>query len=47
MSRATVASSDGKELVLKYKDGEKKFIVPANIEVVMLRSGDGRRSQAG
>jgi outer membrane lipoprotein SlyB len=31
-----VASSDGKELVLKYKDGEKKFIVPANIEVVMF-----------
>jgi hypothetical protein len=31
-----VAGSDGKELVLKYKDGEKKFIVPANIEVVMF-----------
>ena len=31
-----VASADGKELVLKYKDGEKKFIVPANIEVVMF-----------
>jgi hypothetical protein len=31
-----VASSDGQELVLKYKDGEKKFIVPANIEVVMF-----------
>jgi hypothetical protein len=31
-----VSSSDGKELVLKYKDGEKKFIVPANIEVVMF-----------
>lgn len=29
-----VASADGKELVLKYKDGEKKFIVPANVEVV-------------
>ena len=26
-----VASADGKELVLKYKDGEKKFIVPANM----------------
>ena len=32
---SAVASSDGKELVLKYKDGEKKFTVPANIEVVM------------
>jgi uncharacterized protein Veg len=34
-----VASSDGQELVLKYKDGEKKFIVPANIEVVMIDPG--------
>jgi len=31
-----VTSSDGKELVLKYKDGEKKFIVPANAEIVMF-----------
>jgi hypothetical protein len=31
-----VASSDGKELVLKYKDGEKKFTVPTNVEVVMF-----------
>jgi hypothetical protein len=31
-----VVSADGKELVLKYKDGEKKFIVPANVEVVMF-----------
>jgi len=29
-----VASSDGKDLVLKYKDGEKKFIVPANAIIV-------------
>jgi hypothetical protein len=33
---SAVASSDGKELVLKYKDGEKKFMVPANVEVVMF-----------
>jgi outer membrane lipoprotein SlyB len=33
---SAVASSDGKELVLKYKDGEKKFVVPANVEVVMF-----------
>jgi hypothetical protein len=32
---SAVASAD-EELVLKYKDGEKKFIVPANIEVVMF-----------
>jgi hypothetical protein len=31
-----VTSADGKELVLKYKDGEKKFVVPANVEVVMF-----------
>jgi hypothetical protein len=31
-----IAGSDGKELVLKYKDGEKKFVVPANVEVVMF-----------
>ena len=34
-----VAGSDGKSLVLKYKDGEKNFIVPANIEVVMFAPG--------
>ena len=36
---SAVASVDGKELVLKYKDGEKKFIMPANIEVVMFVPG--------
>ena len=38
MTNATVdsqvASSDGQKLVLKYKDGEKTFIVPANVTVV-------------
>jgi hypothetical protein len=29
-----VAISDGQKLVLKYKDGEKTFIVPANAAVV-------------
>jgi len=33
---SAVTSSDGKDLVLKYKDGEKKFTVPANVEVVMF-----------
>jgi hypothetical protein len=33
---SVVTSVDGQELVLKYKDGEKKFIVPANAEVVMF-----------
>jgi hypothetical protein len=31
-----VASANGQELVLKYKDGEKKFIMPPNVEVVMF-----------
>jgi hypothetical protein len=34
-----VASTDGQELVLKYKDGEKKFIMSPNIEVVMFVPG--------
>ena len=42
-----VASDDGKELVLKYKDGEKKFIVPANVEVVMFVPAIYGRPQAG
>jgi Cu/Ag efflux protein CusF len=33
---SAVTSSNGQELVLKYKDGEKKFVVPANVEVVMF-----------
>ena len=33
---SAVTSSDGQELVLKYKDGEKKFTVPANVEVVIF-----------
>ena len=36
---SAVASADGKELVLKYKNGEKKFIIPANVEVVMFVPG--------
>jgi hypothetical protein len=33
---SAVTGVTGRELVLKYKDGEKKFIVPANVEVVMF-----------
>jgi hypothetical protein len=33
---SVVTGVDGHELVLKYKDGEKKFIVPADVEVVMF-----------
>jgi hypothetical protein len=31
-----VTGVDGQELVLKYKDGEKKFIMPADVVVVMF-----------
>ncbi len=31
-----VVSNDGQTLVMKYKDGEKSIIVPANVEVVMF-----------
>src|SRR3984885_9214017 len=33
---SVVTGVDGHELVLKYKDGEKKCIVPADVEVVMF-----------
>jgi hypothetical protein len=34
-----VAISDGKKLVLKYKDGDKTFVVPDNIKVVLFAPG--------
>jgi outer membrane lipoprotein SlyB len=36
---SAVVKADGQELVLKYKDGEKTFIVPANVEVVEFAPG--------
>ena len=43
MTNANVDSevdiSDGKKLVLKYKDGDKTFIVPDNVKVVMFAPG--------
>jgi len=44
---SAVASVDGKELVLKYKDGEKKFSIPANIEVVMFVPGSTADLKSG
>jgi hypothetical protein len=44
---SAVTSDDGKELVLKYKDGEKKFIVPANVEVVMFAPADATALKPG
>ena len=34
-----VAITDGKKLVLKYKDGDKTFVVPDNVKVVMFAPG--------
>jgi hypothetical protein len=43
MTNATVDSevavSDGQKLVLKYKDGDKTFIVPSNVAVVSFAPG--------
>lgn len=44
MTNATVAdlvrSSDGRTLTLRYKDGEKKVVVPEGVPVVTFRPGD-------
>jgi hypothetical protein len=42
-----VAISDGKKLVLKYKDGDKTFIVPDNIKVVMFAPGSAADLKPG
>ena len=44
MTNATVAdlarSSEGRTLTLRYKDGEKKVVVPDGVPVVTMRPGD-------
>jgi hypothetical protein len=42
-----VAITDGKKLVLKYKDGDKTFIVPDNVKVVMFAPGSTADIKAG
>ncbi|MBO0763022.1 MAG: hypothetical protein J2P50_00270 [Hyphomicrobiaceae bacterium] len=37
---AQVTSADGQTLTLKYKDGEKKIIVPAGTPIVSFAAGD-------
>ena len=44
---SAVVSADGKELVLKYKDGEKKVHCAGEYRGRDVCSGDGRRPQAG
>ena len=43
----TTASSDGQVLTLKYKDGEKKIIVPTGIPIVAYLPGDVNELKAG
>ena len=43
----TAASSDGQILTLKYKDGEKKIVVPAGIPIVSYVPGEVSELKAG
>jgi Domain of unknown function (DUF5666) len=43
----SVAGSDGQALTLKYKDGEKKIVVPANTPIVSYVSGDKTELKPG
>ena len=42
-----IVSNDGQQLVMKYKDGEKKIAVPANVEVVMFVPATAADIKAG
>jgi hypothetical protein len=44
---AQVASADGQVLTLKYKDGEKKIIVPDGIPIVAFTAGDASDLKPG
>src|SRR5215813_12368353 len=43
----TSASSDGQVLVLKYKDGEKKIVVPADTPIVIYVPGEKSELKPG
>ena len=43
----TAASSDGQTLTLKYKDGEKKVLVPPGIPIVVYTPGEVGELKAG
>lgn len=47
MTNATVAKVAGRKLSLKYKDGEKTVLVPANAKVVKLEPGDKSQLKPG
>jgi hypothetical protein len=44
---SSVVSNDGQTLVMKYKDGEKKITVPANVEVVKFAPATVAEIKAG
>ena len=43
----TTASSDGQVLTLKYKEGEKKIVVPQGIPIVVYIPGEVSELKAG
>ena len=43
----TVAGVDGQNIMVKYKDGEKKVIVPPNTPIVAVSTGDKNELKAG
>ena len=43
----TVASVDGQVVMVKYKDGEKKIVVPPDATIRAYAVGSQRRAQAG
>jgi len=46
-SGATVAGVDGATMVVKYKDGEKKIVVPPNVPIVRYEIGNKSDLKAG
>ncbi len=47
VSSATVASVDGSTVVVKYKDGEKKIVVPPNVPILRYEIGNKSDLKAG
>jgi hypothetical protein len=43
----TTASADGQVLTLKYKDGEKKIVVPADTPIVVYVAGEKSELKPG
>jgi hypothetical protein len=43
----TVAGTDGQNIMVKYKDGEKKVVVPAGTPIVAFVTGDKTELKAG